>query len=150
MAGKLPWALMDRESKRRTIAEKKEDRGLLPKVQSRLERQGFFELAKNFTSSYIPGQRKAGMADPRRSGIDPDQGSIARGAGRYMGAGIQFAASILLFVFLGQWLDERLGTGPWLLLLGVFVGAAAGFHSLYRQLMKGSTSGRAPGTGKKG
>ena len=56
-------------------------------------------------------------------------------AGEVMGAGIQFAASILLFLFVGRWLDARLGTAPWLLLLGVFVGAAAGFWSMYRQLV---------------
>ena len=56
-------------------------------------------------------------------------------AGEVMGAGLQFAGAILLFLFLGRWLDARLGTAPWLLLLGVFVGAAAGFTSLYRQLV---------------
>jgi ATP synthase protein I len=55
-------------------------------------------------------------------------------AARVMGAGLQFAAAIVLFLLAGQWLDERLGTGPWLLLLGVMTGAAAGFYALYRQL----------------
>jgi ATP synthase protein I len=54
---------------------------------------------------------------------------------QFLGAGIQFAASILVFLFLGRWLDDRLGTEPWLLLLGVMVGASAGFYSLYRQLV---------------
>jgi ATP synthase protein I len=53
----------------------------------------------------------------------------------FLGAGIQFAASILVFLFVGRWLDGRLGTEPWLLLLGVMVGASAGFYSLYRQLV---------------
>jgi ATP synthase protein I len=56
-------------------------------------------------------------------------------AGEVMGVGLQFAASILLFLFLGRWLDGRLGTEPWLLLLGVLVGATAGFYALYRQLV---------------
>jgi ATP synthase protein I len=43
--------------------------------------------------------------------------------------------SILIFLFLGQWLDRKLGTSPWLLILGVFLGAAAGFYSMYRRLM---------------
>ncbi|HEX2187636.1 MAG TPA: AtpZ/AtpI family protein [Longimicrobiaceae bacterium] len=51
------------------------------------------------------------------------------------GVGLQFAASILLFFFAGRWLDARLGTAPWLLLAGVFVGAGAGFYSLYRRLV---------------
>ena len=50
------------------------------------------------------------------------------------GAGIQFAASILVFLFLGQWLDRRLGTAPVFLLGCVFVGAGASFYSMYRTL----------------
>jgi hypothetical protein len=51
------------------------------------------------------------------------------------GAGIQFAVSIVVFLFLGQWLDRRLGTAPVFLFGFVFVGAAASFYSMYRQLM---------------
>jgi len=56
-------------------------------------------------------------------------------AGEVLGVGLQFAASIILFLFVGRWLDSRLGTEPLLLLVGVFVGASAGFYSLYRQLV---------------
>lgn len=51
------------------------------------------------------------------------------------GAGIQFAVSILIFLYAGQWLDGRFGWAPWGTLLGVFIGAAAGFTSIYRRLM---------------
>jgi ATP synthase protein I len=61
-------------------------------------------------------------------GQGPDAGDLA-------GVGLGFAASILLFFFLGRWLDDRLGTEPWLLILGVFVGLAAGFWSMYRRLV---------------
>ena len=60
--------------------------------------------------------------------------STASEAGRVAGVGLQFAGAIVLFLFAGRWLDGRLGTEPWFLLLGVMVGAAAGFWSLYRQL----------------
>ena len=53
----------------------------------------------------------------------------------YMGLGLQFGLAIILFMFVGKWLDERLGTSPWLLILGVFVGAGGGFYSIYRRLM---------------
>lgn len=59
-----------------------------------------------------------------------------------MGAGLQFAGAIILFLLLGRWLDARLGTEPWLLIAGVMIGAAAGFYSMYRELMAGS---RGPG-----
>jgi F0F1-type ATP synthase assembly protein I len=49
--------------------------------------------------------------------------------------GVQFAASILLFLWLGQWVDTRLGTTPWGVLLGVFTGAGGAFYAIYRKLM---------------
>ncbi len=55
------------------------------------------------------------MAEPPKQ----DQGP---GPARYAGLGIQLAASIFLFVFGGQWLDRRLGTGALFTILGAFVG----------------------------
>jgi len=55
--------------------------------------------------------------------------------GRYAGIGLQFAVSVLLFLYAGQWFDRRFGTAPWGVLLGVLVGASAAFHSMYRRLM---------------
>lgn len=56
-------------------------------------------------------------------------------AGDLMGVGLQFAASIALFLFLGMWADGKLGTEPWLLIAGVFIGGGAGFWSIYRKLV---------------
>ena len=53
----------------------------------------------------------------------------------FAGVGLQFAVSILVFLYLGQWLDRKLGTAPWLLIGGVFLGAGASFYSMYRKLM---------------
>jgi ATP synthase protein I len=52
----------------------------------------------------------------------------------FAGVGLELAASILLGLVVGQWIDKRLGTAPWLLILGVFTGAAAGFYNMYRIL----------------
>jgi ATP synthase protein I len=73
------------------------------------------------------------MVEPRGDSGKPRP--VASQAGEVMGAGLQFAGAIILFLFLGRWLDGRLGTEPWLLLIGVMVGAVAGFVSLYRQLV---------------
>lgn len=54
---------------------------------------------------------------------------------QFAGGGLQFALSILLFLYLGRWLDGKLGTSPWLLIVGVMIGAAAGFYSFYRKVM---------------
>jgi F0F1-type ATP synthase assembly protein I len=68
---------------------------------------------------------------PPRNG-PPDEGfSVSE----FAGVGIQFAVSILLFLYVGQWLDRRFGTAPWLLIIGVFLGAGASFYSMYRKLM---------------
>jgi F0F1-type ATP synthase assembly protein I len=63
-----------------------------------------------------------------------DRGS-APSASEFAGIGLQFAVSIVLFVFAGQWLDKRLGSGPVFLIVGAFVGAGGAFYSMYRKLM---------------
>lgn len=55
--------------------------------------------------------------------------------GEYAGAGLQLAMSIVAFMFLGVWLDKTLGSSPWFVLICVFLGAGAGFYSIYRKLM---------------
>lgn len=55
-------------------------------------------------------------------------------AAEYAGIGIQFAAAILIFLFAGRWLDDRLGTDPWLTVLGVFVGFGTSLYSVVRKL----------------
>lgn len=54
----------------------------------------------------------------------------------YVGAGLQFVAAILLFMFGGWLLDGWLGWRPLLTILGAFMGAAAGFYSLYREVQR--------------
>ena len=49
---------------------------------------------------------------------------------RYAGVGLQFAATLAVFALLGWWGDGKLGTSPWLLLIGVFAGFGLGFYSL--------------------
>jgi ATP synthase protein I len=83
------------------------------------------------------------MADDDLSAKGHGKGSAGGGAGRpspasFAGAGAQFVISILLFLYVGKWLDSKLGTAPWLLMLGVFVGAGAGFYSFYRRIMAAS------------
>lgn len=55
-------------------------------------------------------------------------------AARFAGIGVQFAATILVSLALGNWLDKKFGTGLFIY-LAVFLGAAAAFYSMYRQLM---------------
>jgi F0F1-type ATP synthase assembly protein I len=48
---------------------------------------------------------------------------------------MQFALTIIVFALAGIWLDNRLGTGPWLVILMVFGGATLGFWSMYRRMV---------------
>lgn len=49
-----------------------------------------------------------------------------------MGVGFQFVIVVLVCLFAGQWLDRRLGTGPWLMVAGMMIGGGLGFWSLIR------------------
>jgi len=71
------------------------------------------------------------MEDEKRS-----QQSSRKGlsGGDFAGLGIQFAAAIIVFLFVGQWLDNRLGTNGLFTIAGVFVGASAAFYSMYRKV----------------
>lgn len=53
---------------------------------------------------------------------------------QFMGLGLQFVLSILLFLYIGKWVDGKLGTAPWFMIFGVFTGATAAFYSMYRSL----------------
>ena len=55
-------------------------------------------------------------------------------ASTYAGMGIQFAVGIFLFLYIGKWIDSTLGTSPFGIIAGVFVGATASFYLIYRKL----------------
>ena len=86
-------------------------------------------------------------SSPSRGGPDSDEGrgapSTASELGRYGGHGLTIALSTALFGWLGVQADERLGTDPLFVLLGVFVGFGAGFYSMYRELTSDGTGGQA-------
>lgn len=60
---------------------------------------------------------------------------MMRASGQFMGHGLTWALAVLLFLGLGAWADSKLGTSPFLLILGAFVGGAAGFYSLYYHIV---------------
>jgi F0F1-type ATP synthase assembly protein I len=71
----------------------------------------------------------------RKSGRTPGPSDVIRASGQFMGLGMTWALSVLLFLGVGAWLDSRLGTGPFLLIAGAFVGAGAGFYYLYYHIV---------------
>jgi F0F1-type ATP synthase assembly protein I len=81
--------------------------------------------------------RGAGQRSDRSAA--PPKRKRSGSAAEFAGIGLQFALSILLFLFAGQWLDRRLGTGPWLMIVGMLIGGGAGFYSMYTKLMAAQT-----------
>jgi ATP synthase protein I len=57
-----------------------------------------------------------------------------KGLGTYGTVGLEFGLSVLVGLFGGQWLDKKFGTSPWLTLVGLAFGTAAGIRSLLRAL----------------
>jgi hypothetical protein len=53
---------------------------------------------------------------------------------RYAGLGLQLAVSLLLFVWLGQWADRKLGTGGVLTILAALAGFGGTMYSVIRKL----------------
>jgi F0F1-type ATP synthase assembly protein I len=68
----------------------------------------------------------------RSRDVDEKQGGTS--PGEFAGLGIQMVVAILLFLYLGKWIDDRLGTS-WIQIVGVFVGAGLSFYNMYRKLM---------------
>lgn len=52
--------------------------------------------------------------------------------GQASAVGLTFVVSIVIGLALGWWLDKKLGSAPWLLLIGLLLGIVAGFHNLFR------------------
>jgi hypothetical protein len=53
---------------------------------------------------------------------------------RYAGLGIQLAVSLLVFVWVGQWADRKLGTGGVLTIVAALAGFGGTMYSVIRKL----------------
>lgn len=88
-----------------------------------------------------PPRKEPASSRPRRP--------AATGGGvsgtEFAGLGLQFVVALLLFLFVGRWLDRRLGTYPWLQVVGMFVGAGSAFYGMYRKLMAAQARSRRTG-----
>lgn len=54
----------------------------------------------------------------------------------YSALGLEMGLAVAIGVGIGSYLDKRLGTAPWLLILFFLFGTAAGFRNLYRALKR--------------
>ena len=69
---------------------------------------------------------------PKKAAGGGDWASGLREAGPYLGIGSSMAASVLLGLGAGYWLDGKLGTRPFLFLLGGLLGILAALLPVYR------------------
>jgi F0F1-type ATP synthase assembly protein I len=81
------------------------------------------------------------VGEDRPSGTAPakqDGAGNAASLGAAMGAGVSFAASIIVGFLIGQWIDHKLGLDkggiPWGTLVMTLGGMAAGFVNLFKLL----------------
>jgi quinol-cytochrome oxidoreductase complex cytochrome b subunit len=89
-------------------------------------------------AEYEKGQeppREPGAPVPERRKTPRNAPAPGPGPGAYAGYGLQFVIALLVFLYLGQWVDRKLGTAPTFLIIGVFLGAGGAFYSMYRSLM---------------
>ena len=75
------------------------------------------------------------MENPKNRNSDSgvsSYGKAIRTAGPLFTSGLQIAVAVGLMCFLGYLLDQYLGTTPWLMVGGIFFGAAAGLYLFIR------------------
>jgi F0F1-type ATP synthase assembly protein I len=64
-------------------------------------------------------------------------GSTLRRADRYASIGFQIALSLVVYILVGNWLDKKLGTDPWLTLVGALLGFATMMFLIIRLAREG-------------
>lgn len=69
------------------------------------------------------------------TGAGQDPPGLAGQLGHYAGFGLTIGVATALFAWLGTLLDDWLGTRPLFVLIGAFLGFAAGFYSMYWRLV---------------
>jgi ATP synthase protein I len=53
---------------------------------------------------------------------------------RFSTMGLELGLSVIIGIGFGWWLDSKLGSTPWLMMLFTVLGMAAGFLSVFRRL----------------
>jgi F0F1-type ATP synthase assembly protein I len=73
-------------------------------------------------------------APPLRDSEETPGHRRARTIGPFLTLGLQLALSVVVFFFVGRWLDGLWGTAPWFMLAGLMIGIAGGFLQFFRSV----------------
>ncbi len=65
-----------------------------------------------------------------------DRRELFRELGKYSALGLELAISVVIGLAVGHYLDKWLGTGPWMTVIWLGIGFAAGVRSLYRAAVR--------------
>ena len=76
--------------------------------------------------------RQAQDAADKTAGRTKPASDGRSGLGFAMRIGVELVAALIIGVAIGYFLDQWLGTKPWLMLLGFVLGSAAGMLGVYR------------------
>ena len=71
-------------------------------------------------------------ASPQDQGPKRDSAPVWRAVGEVSAVGIEMALAIVVGYFGGRWLDDKLGTAPYLTYLMLVAGIGAAFKALWR------------------
>ena len=58
------------------------------------------------------------------------------GGWTYLSVGLEWAITILLCLFIGNYVDRKWDTSPWGVVLGSLIGIVAGFYNLWMVLKR--------------
>lgn len=61
--------------------------------------------------------------------------SLYRDAGPYLGLGLQLAATIVIFIYAGDWLDKKYEQGGIITLISAFLGISIGLYNFIRTVL---------------
>jgi ATP synthase protein I len=68
--------------------------------------------------------------------VDRDEEGVTRKSGLVYAAVLSFVLSTVALLGFGWLLDRWLGTGPWLIVTGIVLGAGIGFYQFVRLLSR--------------
>lgn len=74
--------------------------------------------------------------------MEEDQKKLYKKLARYSAIGLEMGFSVAIGVAIGYFLDRYLNTGPWLTLVFLILGIAAGFRSLFSLVKSLDKDGR--------